>query len=111
METGDLKPEGSRQTIPHPSPAFHRQEWRPREATLSLSLFPLRKVTQGSISFFFFLRFYLFIMRERERERGSDTDRGRSRPHAGNPMWDSRIVPWAEGGAKPLSHLGSEQHF
>ena len=43
-----------------------------------------------------------------ERERGRNTGRGRSRPHAGSQMWDSipvsRITPWAEGSAKPLSH-------
>ena len=47
--------------------------------------------------------------RKRERERGRDTGRGRSRLHAGSLMWDSgvsRIRPWAEGSAKPLSHLG-----
>ena len=44
-------------------------------------------------------------MRNTERERGRDTGR-RSRLHAGSPMWDSRITPWAEGGAKPLSHPG-----
>ena len=54
--------------------------------------------------------------RERERERGRDTGRGRSRPHAGSSTWDSisdpRIRPWAEGGAKPLSHPGCPKvHF
>ena len=48
---------------------------------------------------------------QRERERGRDTGRGRSRLHAGSPMWDSipglqDHAPWAEGGAKPLSHPG-----
>ena len=46
----------------------------------------------------------------RDRARGRDTGRGRSRLHAGSPMWDSIPGPqdhttWAEGGAKPLSHL------
>ena len=45
-------------------------------------------------------------MRDPHIERGRDTGRERSRPHAGNPMWDSRIMPWAEGGAKLLSHPG-----
>lgn len=47
--------------------------------------------------------------RERERERGRDTGRGRSRLHAGSPTtWAQvfRITPRAEGGTKPLSHLG-----
>ena len=66
--------------------------------------------------FYFFLRFYLFIHdRHRERERGRDTGRGRSRGrsrlHAGSLTWDSilgiqNLQPWAEGGAKPLSHWG-----
>ena len=45
-------------------------------------------------------------MRESSRDKG----RGRSRLHAGSLTWDSipvsRIRPWAEGGAKPLSHGG-----
>ena len=50
-------------------------------------------------------------MRERERERGRDTGRGRSRLHAGSLTWDrvSRIMPWAEAGAKPRSHPGIPQ--
>ena len=51
----------------------------------------------------------LFIL-ERHTERSRDASRGRSRLHAGSLTWDSirvsRIIPWAEGGAKPLSHLG-----
>ena len=61
---------------------------------------------------------YLF-MRDRERETGRDIGRGRSRHHAGEPdmgslgsLGVSRITPWAEGGAKPLSHPGCpELHF
>ncbi|CAD7677563.1 unnamed protein product [Nyctereutes procyonoides] len=59
---------------------------------------------------------FLFVLRilfihERHRKRGRDTGRGRSRLHAGSLTWDlipgvSRITPWAEGGAKPLSHPG-----
>ena len=49
-------------------------------------------------------------MRDTEKERDRDTGRGRSRLHAGSPTQDSipvsRITPWAEGGAKPLSHPG-----
>ena len=60
----------------------------------------------------FFLRFYLFIHeRQREREREAEIQaegeagsmQGAQR---GTRSWDSRITPWAEGGAKPLSHLG-----
>ena len=49
-------------------------------------------------------------MRERERERGRDIGRRRSRLHAGSQRGTrsrvSRIRPWTESGAKPLSHLG-----
>ena len=55
-------------------------------------------------------RFYLFFHeRHTDRERG----RGRSRLHTGSPTWDSirdsRITPWAEGGAKLLSRPGCPQ--
>ena len=61
----------------------------------------------------FFKRFYFFMRHTHihtERERDRDTGRGRSRLHVGSPRWirswDSRIRPWAVGGAKPLSHPG-----
>ena len=47
--------------------------------------------------------------RERERERGRDTERGRSSTQGarrGTRSQVSRITPWAEGVAKPLSHPG-----
>ena len=51
--------------------------------------------------------------RERRREREADTGRGRSRLHTGTQgpwcwTWSrvSRIMSWAEGGAKPLNHQG-----
>ena len=61
------------------------------------------------INLFFFLKIYLFIHeRHRERERGRDTGRGRSRSmqgaRCGTRFWVSRITPWAESGAKWLSH-------
>ena len=45
------------------------------------------------------------------RDREAETGRGRSRLHApgagrGIPSWVSRIRPWAEDGARPLSHPG-----
>ena len=43
-------------------------------------------------------------MRDTETERGRDTGRGRSRLPAGTQSQVSRIIPLAEGGAKPLSH-------
>ena len=46
----------------------------------------------------------------RDTDRVRDTGRGRSRLYAGSLTWDStqgsRITPWAEGSAKPLSHPG-----
>ena len=57
-------------------------------------------------------------MRDRGVGGGRDTGGGRSRLHARSPMWlahkactssDSRITPWAEGGAKPLRHPGLPQ--
>ena len=57
----------------------------------------------------FFKRFYVFIHeRQRERENGRDTGRGRSRLHAGRSQV-SGIMPWAEGGAKSLSHPAAQQ--
>ena len=61
-------------------------------------------------SYFFFSRFYLFI-HERQREREAETQ---AEGEAGSMQgaWRgtrsrvSRIRPWAEGGAKPLSHPG-----
>ena len=51
--------------------------------------------------------------RERERERQRHRQREKQAPRTGSPMWDSsqvpRITPWAEGGAKPLSHPGCPQ--
>ena len=50
-------------------------------------------------------------MRERERERQKHRQREKQapcrEPDVGlDPAWVSRITPWAEGGAKPLSHWG-----
>ena len=46
--------------------------------------------------------------------RSRDTGKGRSRFPEGSLTWDSipvsRIAPWAEGGAKPLSHPGCLQY-
>ena len=40
-------------------------------------------------------------MRDTHIERGRDTVKERSRLHAGSPKWDSRIMPYAEGGTEP----------
>ena len=50
---------------------------------------------------YFILRFYLFI---HERHRDRERQRHRQREKQAPPV--SRIMPWAEGGPKPLSHLG-----
>ena len=65
----------------------------------------------------FFLRFYLFIHeREREREREAETQ---AEGEAGSMQGarcrtrsrDPRITPWAEDGAKLLSHPGCPMTF
>ena len=62
----------------------------------------------------FFLRFYLFIHRHRQREAETQAEgetgsmQGARR---GTPSRVPRIRPWAEGGAKPLSHLGCPLFF
>ena len=77
-------------------------------AELSRSTFPFCLL-------FFFLRFYLFIHerqreRERERERQAEGEAGFMQgTQRGTPSQISRIRPWAEGGAKPLSHPGYPQ--
>ena len=50
-------------------------------------------------------------MRDTERERQAETQaEGKAGSMQGarfrTRFQDSRIMPWAEGGAKPLSHLG-----
>ena len=54
--------------------------------------------------------------RDRDREREAETQ---AEEEAGSMQgaqsrtqsWDSRIMPWAEGGAKPLSHPGIPYKF
>ena len=58
----------------------------------------------------FFLRFYLFI-HERNRKREAETQAegeavSMQGTQCGTRSLVSRITPWAEGSAKPLSHLG-----
>ena len=44
---------------------------------------------------------------EREAETQAEGEAGSMEgAQCGTQSWDSRITPWAEGGAKPLSHLG-----
>ena len=63
--------------------------------------------------FSFFLRFYLFI-HEREKDRKAETqaegEAGSTQgARRGTQSQVSRIRPWAEGGAKPLSQLGAPE--
>ena len=53
---------------------------------------------------------YLF-MRDRDREREAETQAegeagSMQEARRGTRSWDFRIMPWAEGGSKPLSHRG-----
>ena len=65
--------------------------------------------------FFFFLRFYLFIHerhREREAETQAEGEAGSMQgARCGTRPRVSRITPWAEGSAKPLSHPGIPNIF
>ena len=65
----------------------------------------------SKIKDYLFKKIYFIYLFMRDTQIGRDTGRGRSRLHAGSPKQDSvrvsRIRPWAEGGAKPLSLLGS----
>ena len=45
-------------------------------------------------------------MRDTERDRQRHRQREKQAPPRGTRSWVSRVRPWAEGSAKPLSHLG-----
>ena len=63
---------------------------------------------QNLLNFLFF-KFYLFIHERHKRERGRDTvgEAGSMQgAGCGTRFRVSRITPWAEGGARPLSHPG-----
>ena len=52
---------------------------------------------------------YLFLETESEREAGTQAEgEAGSMQGAGRRTrsWDPEVTPWAEGGAKPLSHRG-----
>ena len=57
---------------------------------------------------FFFKDSYLFMTeREREAETQAEGEAGSMQEaRRGTQSWVSRITPWAEGGAKLLSHPG-----
>ena len=88
---------------------WHHAYWQTQQIRAFVCLFVLffRRVDFKTLLFFFFKILFIYS----ESERGRDTGRGRSRLHVGSLTWDSiprfsRIMPWTEGGAKPLSHLG-----
>ena len=59
---------------------------------------------------YFFKDFIYLFMRdtEREAEAQAEGEAGSTQvSQRGTRFWVSRIMPWAEGGAKPLSHPGS----
>ena len=69
-------------------------------------------VLEITLFFYFLLKIYIiYLFREREREREAETQaegeagslQGARR---GTRSRNSRITPWAEGGAKPLSYPG-----
>ena len=61
-------------------------------------------VRKGRETIFFFLIFYLF-MRHTQIEKEAHRQREKRAP-CRDPDVVSRMRPWAEGSAKPLSHLG-----
>ena len=51
-------------------------------------------------------------MKERDRERQAEGKAGSMQGAGhGTRSWVSRTTPWAEGGAKPLSHQGCPRYF
>ena len=60
--------------------------------------------------FFFYLKILFIHERHRDRERQRHRQRGETGPMQGAQHGTlsrvSRVTPWAEGGAKPLSHQG-----
>ena len=59
---------------------------------------------------YFFKNSFIYLWetkREREAETQAEGEAGSMQgARCRTPSRDSRITPWAEGGAKPLSHLG-----
>ena len=50
--------------------------------------------------------------REREAETQAEGEAGSMQgARRGTRSWGSRIMPWAEGGTKPLSHPGCPNHL
>ena len=63
---------------------------------------------QNFFPFYFFFKDFIYLfMIEGEREREAEGEAGSMQgAWHGTQSQVSRITPWAEGGAKPLSHLG-----
>ena len=75
-----------------------------------LSLLSLHVCSSFIVYFVFFLIIYLFmrnynIYTERQTQAEGEAGYMQGAQH-GTQLRDSRIIPWAEGGAKPLSHPG-----
>ena len=93
----------------------HQQPARCPSLSSSID-FRLRLFFSLSSFFFFFLKIYLFIylfMRDTERkaETQEEGEAGSMQgARHGTRSCDSRITPWTEGGAKPLSHWGCPKY-
>ena len=63
---------------------------------------------------YFILKDFIYLfMRNREREVGTQAEGeagSMQGAQGGTRPWVSRIMPWAEGGAKQLSHPGCPHH-
>ena len=71
----------------------------------------INKDSRGQLLMFFFNDFIYLFLRDREREREAETQAegeagSMQGAWRGTQSWVSRILPWAEGGTKPLSHGG-----
>ena len=65
----------------------------------------------GFLDYLFFLKILFIYSSETHREGGRDTGEGEAGSmqgvQLGTRFWVSRITPWTEGSAKPLSHQGN----
>ena len=94
----------------------HSRMWLGIELTPLMLIFLIEIIMDTDFSFFFFIeKVYLFKEKERERERGKEREAetqaegeagSMQGAQCGTGSQVSRITPWAEGDAKPLSHPG-----
>ena len=81
-------------------------------AVCTLSSFQGKEAQRGQISSPPFFKILFFYSWEAEREEGGAETQAEGEPSSMQGAWHgtqsqvSRITPWVEGGAKPLSHLG-----